>query len=121
MAKKSNYKIETFDEYKARGGTVTIVPKNEHKSVDHVKSLAPPVPKLLSLEEADLLYGPQKKVDPKKKKKTQAKIDLNALPPALREKFLAKIQEAEDGESFEKESYSNTEEVEEEDSDEADS
>lgn len=116
MANKNVKKTETFAEYLARGGKVTKIDPVEHKSTDYVKSITPPAPKLLSLEEADLLYGPQKKQDSKKKKKPQKKIDLNALPPSLRDKFLAKIQEAESGEGFKEESYDD-EEVEDQEED----
>lgn len=98
MAKK---KIETVDEYLARGGTIIRIPPNVSSSKEEVlknQTGGPAV--ILTLEEADLFYG-EAKTSKAKKPKAGPKVDLNALPESLRKKFLAKLRDEEnDGEEI---------------------
>jgi hypothetical protein len=59
----------------------------------------------LSLEEADLFFGEpsKKKKKAKKKQSSSTKINLDALPPALRAKFVSKLKGEVNGEGYEKE------------------
>jgi hypothetical protein len=91
----SRRKIETVEEYLARGGTITKIPTGssriKEESLKH--QVNGPVT-ILSLEDADLFYG-EAKPSKAKKQKPSLKIDLNALPESLRNKFLAKLKNEE--------------------------
>jgi hypothetical protein len=88
-------KTETLEEFLARGGSINKVPEAERvKQVDVVKKPAVSgISTLMSLEEADLFYGEVRKNSKPKKVKEFNKIDVMALPEALRSKFLNKIKE----------------------------
>jgi hypothetical protein len=81
-------KKETFAEFLARGGKVTKVPSQEHiTKSETVRSTVQGGPAvIMSLGEADLFYGEKK--TRKTKPKAKATIDLNALPPELRKKYV---------------------------------
>lgn len=96
-------KVETVEEYFARGGKVTRIPEAARDPVPDVvrKTIAGGPAVFLSLDEADLFYGEARKGAKPKKAKPSLKIDLDALPPALRTKFIAKLKEDVDGEEYE--------------------
>lgn len=103
MAKKS--KVETVEEYLARGGSIKKLPVGETiRQPDVVrKTVAGGPVTIMSLEDADLFYGEARKGSKPKKSKPSLKIDLNALPEALRVKFINKLKEESDGEGYEEE------------------
>lgn len=108
-------KVETVEEYLARGGSINRIPECVREpQVDVIKKTVASGPAtFLSLEDADLFYGEARKGLKPKKAKPSLKIDLDALPPALRAKFIAKLKEDVDGEGYEEE----LEEISEEDED----
>ena len=108
-------KTETVAEFLARGGTINRVPEAVRQPAPDVirKTVTGPA-NLMTLEEADLLYGEVRKGAKSKKVKPSLKIDLDALPPALRAKFIAKLKEDINAEGYEEE----IEDLEEEDADE---
>jgi hypothetical protein len=112
MSKKS--KVETVEEYLARGGSIKKLPAAEVIRQPDVtrKTVAGGPVVIMSMEEADLFYGEARKNAKPKKAKPSLKIDLSALPEALRSKFINKLKEDADGEGFEE-----GEEVEESDED----
>ena len=79
---------ETVEEFLARGGTITRVPTSQPiKIPESIKISTPAGPAILmTLEEADLYYGEHKQR--KAKKKLRKTIDLSALPPDLRKKYV---------------------------------
>lgn len=101
---KSRKKVETVAEYLARGGSIQFVPAaSKEKQPDVTRKTTNGGPAVfLTLEEADLFFGETKKLKTKKAK-SSFKLDLSALPPALREKMLAKLREETDGEGYEEE------------------
>ncbi len=98
-------KVETVQEFLARGGSISKIPmaakEREEEVIRKTSNGAPAV--LLTLDEADLYYGEKKKASKAKKQKPALKIDLEALPPALRAKFIAKLKEETNGEGYEEE------------------
>lgn len=105
-APKKPSRIETVEEFLARGGNINRVPAASREPQEEVirktNSGAPAV--FLSLDEADLFYGEARKGSKPKKQKPSLKIDLDALPPALKAKFIAKLKEDTNGqEDYEKE------------------
>jgi hypothetical protein len=100
MAKKT----ETVSDFLARGGKVTKFPeKLREKSIDVIrKSVAGPAV-LMTLDEAQFFFGEKSKNLKTKKVKQSLKIDLNALPPALRAMFVTKLKEESDVEGYEEE------------------
>lgn len=112
----SKRKVETVDEYLARGGKITKVSTPEReKVVEVVRTTTAGEPAtLLSLDEAALFYGEaDKKVKAKKPKPTGPTIDINMLPPDLRNKYIARLKEDFSGEDYEE----NFEEVEDKEDD----
>jgi len=112
MAKKTKrdevrvpQKVETIEAFLARGGSINRVPeKTRDPQVDVIRKTVAGGPAVfLSLEEADLFYGEARKGSKPKKAKPSLKIDLDALPVALRAKFIAKLKEESDGEGYEDE------------------
>lgn len=101
MSKK--FKIQSLDDYLANGGNITkLPPKETDPSVNVFKTASAGAPAvIMSLEEADLFYGESRKGSKPKKPKTSAKIDLDALPEAIRSKFIARMKEEHDGEDYE--------------------
>jgi len=92
-------KVETVEEYLARGGSIKKLPTVDTvKQPDVIKkTVTDGVAVILSLEDADLFYGEARKNAKPKKAKPSLKIDLSALPEALRSKFINKIKEEVDG------------------------
>jgi hypothetical protein len=105
MAKKKNpevrqfNKVESVEEYLARGGAINrLEEKVREPQVDVIRKTVTGGPAtFLSLEDADLFYGEARKGIKPKKAKPSLKIDLEALPLALRAKFIAKLKEDVDG------------------------
>jgi hypothetical protein len=109
MAKKKSapvrpsFKIQSVEEFLANGGKITKVPPSERPVEPEVvkKTTAGAPAVLMTLEEADLFYGePKKNAAKPKKPKTSLNIDLDALPEALRAKFISKLKEENSGEDF---------------------
>ena len=98
-------KVESIEEYIARGGTIERIPsKSLEPEPEVIRKTGPGGPAIfLSLDEADLFYGEARKGAKPKKSKPSLKIDLDALPPALRAKFIAKLKEEVDGQGYEEE------------------
>jgi hypothetical protein len=109
MSKKTTKKIskvETVEEYLARGGKIEFIPEVPREpQVEVVKTTNVGPAVFMTLQEADLFYGETRKgaKQGNKKSKPSPKIDLGALPPALRSKYIAKLKEEVDGEGFEEE------------------
>lgn len=98
-------RVESVEEFLARGGSINRIPEKERESqVDVIRKTVTGGPAIfLSLGEADLFYGEARKGAKPKKAKPSLKIDLDALPPALRAKFIAKLKEESNGEDYEEE------------------
>lgn len=96
-------KVETIEEFLARGGSIKKIPAGETlKQTDVIRKATTGGPvTIMSLEEADLFYGEVRKNSKPKKAKQSLKIDLSALPEALRTKFINKLKEDNDGEDYE--------------------
>ena len=107
-------KVETVEEYLARGGSIQKLPAAEViRQPDIIrKSTAGESAIIMSLEDADLFYGEARKNAKPKKAKPSLKIDLSALPEALRAKFITKLKEEADGEGYEEEDTGDTEDEE---------
>lgn len=89
-----NKYTESLEEYIARGGKINKIPKGEEKKQENVfRKPISGIELIISLDDASLFYGAGE--PPKKKKETKptSKLDLNALPPALKEKFLKKLRD----------------------------
>lgn len=112
----STSKVESVEEYLARGGSIQRLPqKSRDREVEVVRKTGAAGPAIfLSLDEADLFYGEARKGSKPKKAKPSLRIDLEALPPALRAKFIAKLKEEVDGEGYEEELEDLEEELDEE-------
>lgn len=81
-------KAETVEEYLARGGKITRYPSVvEAESVNTINPMGTSVANLLTLAEADLMYG-EARSHKKKKIKVKPKIDFSVLPEALRKKYM---------------------------------
>lgn len=98
-------KTETIEEFLKRGGSIRRVPEvTREPQVDVIRKTVSGLPTVfLSLEEADLFHGEARKSSKPKKQKPSSKIDLDALPPALKAKFIAKLKEDSDGQGYEEE------------------
>jgi hypothetical protein len=87
-------KNDSLADYIARGGKITRIPTPEQNfKSESVKSTVQSGPAvLMTLDQADLFYGERKvrKVKPKLK----PTIDLSALPPALRKKYVDDVIDA---------------------------
>ena len=112
MSKK--IKIESLEEFLARGKTITKIPSAiKDAPVNVFKTASAGAPAIImSLEEADLFYGEARKGSKPKKPKTSSKIDLDALldalPEALRSKFITRMKEEHNGENFEEDASEET-------------
>lgn len=96
-------KTETLAEYLARGGVINRIPVVvQEPTPDVVKKSGSSsgASVFLSMDDADLYYGEVRKTLKAKKPKSSLKIDLNALPPALRTKFITKLKEEAGGEEY---------------------
>lgn len=97
-------KTESVAEFLARGGTINRVPEHiREKAPEVVRKTVTGPANLMTLEEADLFFGEARKGAKPKKVKPSLKIDLDALPPALRAKFVAKLKEDMNAEGYEEE------------------
>ena len=98
-------KVESIEEYLARGGSIKKLPSVETIRQPEVirKTIAGGPVTIMSLDEADLFYGEARKGSKPKKVKPALKIDLSALPEALRAKFINKLKEEADGENYQEE------------------
>lgn len=107
-------KVEAVGEYIARGGSIKKIPSGETARQPDVtrKNVAGGPVTIITLEEADLFYGEARKGTKPKKAKPSLKIDLSALPEALRAKFINKLKEEADGETCEVEEDSENSEEE---------
>lgn len=88
-------KTESIAEFLARGGKITKVPAHEPvaKKSESVKSIAAGGPaSLMTLDQADLFYGEHKKR--KVKPKAVPTLDVDALPPELRKKYVDDVIDA---------------------------
>lgn len=96
-------KVETVEEYIARGGVIKKLPREEMAKQPDVtrKTVTGGPVAIMSLEEADLFYGEARKGTKPKKAKPSLNIDLSALPEALKSKFINKLKEDTDGSSEE--------------------
>jgi hypothetical protein len=96
-------KVESVEEFLARGGAIKKLDAAPRElQLDIIRKTVVGEPAiLLSLEEADLFYGDMSKQSKPKKIKQDVKIDLNALPEALRVKFITKLKEESGGEESE--------------------
>ncbi len=83
-------KTETIEEFLARGGKITKVEYKQPELKEHITRQTSGGPAtILSLGEAELFYGEAKA----KKAITKNKVDMSALPEALRNKFINKLSE----------------------------
>lgn len=98
-------KIDTVEAYLARGGTIKKLPAVETVRQPDVirKTVAGGPAVIMSYEDTDLFYGEARKNSKPKKAKSSLKIDLSALPEALRLKFINKLKEEADGKGYEEE------------------
>ena len=96
-------KKETIEEFLARGGSITKVqPKVDEPTINVHKTASAGAPAIImSFEEADLFYGEARKGSKLKKPKTSSNINIDALPEALKSKFITRMKEEHDGESIE--------------------
>lgn len=92
----SKPKFESVDEFLARGGTITKVDLGVpiKQEVMHAAQGGPV--NILSLEDADLYYGEKRKQTAKIVKKKKDLIDLSALPPELRRKYVDNVMPTEE-------------------------
>lgn len=102
------FKVETVEEYLARGGSIKKLPAAEViKQQEVIKKAVTGGPAtIMTLEDADLFYGEARKNAKAKKAKPSLKIDLSALPEVLRSKFINKLKEESSGENYQEESDS---------------
>jgi hypothetical protein len=89
-----NKKTESLTEYLARGGKINKLPHvDKKKQEDVARKPISGVALIMTLDDAALFYSDSEPPKKKKEKKTTSKLDLSALPAALREKFLKKIRD----------------------------
>jgi hypothetical protein len=83
-------KTETLEEFLARGGVIVKCPTVKLKNEDKISIAGASKPTIMSLGEAEELYGEKK--EKKTKAKQAPKIDIALLPESLRHKLLLKIE-----------------------------
>lgn len=90
--KKKTQKVETIEEFLARGGKITTSPRiTEYPTTQSVFSQKAGEPAIImTYADADLYYGSGKAKKPKKKKSIP-KIDVKSLPEALRNKYCKEL------------------------------
>jgi hypothetical protein len=88
-------KTETIAEFLARGGSIQVIPAAQPKvKAETIKSTTGGGPVvMMSMGEADLYYG-ESKAKAKKPKKPIERLDLSALPEALRKKYVDEVLNA---------------------------
>lgn len=86
-------KKETVEEFLARGGKITKLPSVSPTNSLSVKANSPQanVTSIISLEEADLYHGEKKKYKTKKSRSSKLKIDISALPEAIRKIYIDEV------------------------------
>jgi hypothetical protein len=95
---KNKKKTETVDEFLARGGKITIIPRTSGEKSQTVHSTIGGPAVILSLDDASLLYGQEDKKVKNKKPLAGPTIDVSALPAHLKKKFVDKLLEEVDDE-----------------------
>lgn len=106
MSKK---RFETIEEYITRGGVIKKIPPNSQEpQVEVVRQNSNNGPAIiLSLDEADLLYGkplkPKKVKTMKRAATASPKLDINALPEGIRNKFISRLRDGGSINGFEEE------------------
>lgn len=95
-------KTETVQEFLARGGQINKVPTppQEHREVLQRKGNG--VVTIMSMGEAELFYS-ESKAKPKVKQSKSSTIDIGALPPELRVKFVDRLIKGTEDEEDEEE------------------
>ena len=90
-------KRESVEEFLARGGKITVVPTAEPqtKHVVQRKNALTGVVSMISMDEAELFFSETRA---KPKQTRVPKINIDALPPELRLKFVDKLLKGEDDE-----------------------
>lgn len=90
-------KTESMSEYIARGGKITKISTQEALTKnENVKSMITGPASIMSMDEADLYYGEQKKR--RANKKVNKTINIADLPEALRKKYVDEVINAEENE-----------------------
>jgi hypothetical protein len=87
-------RIETVEEYLARGGEIVKVEKQPHdkdQAVTVVSNTGGPA-NIMSYAEADLFYGEHKRKRVLKANNKKTTIDFSVLPEAIRLKFLKGVE-----------------------------
>lgn len=95
-------KKETVAEFLARGGKISKVPTPTQDVVVTVRKTTAGPAHLLSLGEADFMFGKPSNAKSTKISKEEH-IDLSALPAALRSKYISRLKENVDAEGYEEE------------------
>ena len=90
-------KRESVEEFLARGGKITVVPtaETQTKHVVQRKNALTGVVSMISMDEAELFFS-ETRAKPKQRK--VSKINIDALPPELKLKFVDKLLKGEDDE-----------------------
>jgi len=78
-------------EFLARGGEIEILPASENTTSNPMASTARQAVTLLSLEEAELLYGEKVERKTKAKKPDFANINMSLIPDHLKKYILSKF------------------------------
>lgn len=92
-------KVETIEEFLARGGKPEILPYQDPKNVkdlsfgNRVNSSVPPSNNFITMGEAELFHGDMSKAHKAKKLKTESKIDMSLLPESLRKKYFQEMND----------------------------
>ena len=77
-------KVETVEEYLARGGKITVVPPQPYETDNIVRSTAKHSAPLMDLDEGAHFFSEFKERKTKQKKDPLKGIDLSKLPPEIR-------------------------------------
>lgn len=88
-------RIETVTEFLARGGKITSLPylsKSKDYKEQTVYSTTGGPAVIFSLEDGSLMYGEPEKTQ-RSTKQVKPTLDINALPPHLRKKFIDPLLE----------------------------
>lgn len=85
------FRTESLEEFLARGGRITKLPKASREVELDMIALSVPnmggISSIISLDDADLFYGEGKP----KKKLNIPKIDITLIPESLRNKLIARL------------------------------
>ena len=91
--KKEKTHEEILEEFIAKGGIVEKIPYVEPKENRMIGSFSKKAPELLTLEEAELLYGQKQEKKKTIKKPDLSGIDMNLIPEHLRKLFTGSEQD----------------------------